>query len=56
MQKAQIEWSEKRQKRIEYINNEIMKENKAVKRFNDLNTAMQKYFLITGEKATRFTA
>ena len=50
MQKAQTEWSEKRQKRTDYINNKIMKENKAEKRFNDLNTAMQKYFLITGKK------
>ena len=50
MQKAQIEWSEKRQKRIDYINNEIMKENKAEKRFGDLNTAMQQYFIITGKR------
>lgn len=50
MQKAQIEWSEKRQKRIDYINNEIIKENKAEKRFGDLNTAMQQYFVITGKR------
>ena len=49
MQKAQIEWSEKRQKRFDYINNEIMKENKAEKRFGDLNTTMQQYFIITGK-------
>ena len=33
---------------MDYINNEIMKECKAEKRFTDLNSAMQQYFLVTG--------
>ena len=33
---------------MDYINNEIMKERKAEKKFTDLNTAMQQYFLVTG--------
>ena len=31
MQRAQIEWTEKRQERLDYINNKIMKEHKAGK-------------------------
>ena len=40
MQRAQIEWTEKRQEQLDYINNEIIKEHKAEKRFTDPNTAM----------------
>ena len=48
MQRAQIEWVKKRQERLNYISNSIMKEHKAEKRFTDLNAAMQHYFLVTG--------
>ena len=41
LQRAQIEWAKKRQERLDCINNEIMKECKAEKRFTDLNSAMQ---------------
>ena len=34
----------------EYINNEIVKEHTAEKRFSNLNTAMQQYFLVTGRQ------
>ena len=47
LQRAQIEWAKKRQERLDYINNEIVKECKAEKRFSDLNTAMLKYSLVT---------
>ena len=50
MQQAQIEWAKKRQERLGYINNEIVKEHKAEKRFSNLNTAMQQYFLVTGRQ------
>ena len=43
LQRAQIEWAKKRQERLDYINNKIMKECKAEKRFADLNSAMQQY-------------
>ena len=33
LQRAQIEWATKRQERLDYIDNETMKENKAEKRF-----------------------
>ena len=48
MQRAQTEWAKKRQERLDYINNEIMKEHKAEKRFMDLNSATQQYFIVTG--------
>ena len=50
LQRAQIEWAKKRQERLGYINNEIVKEHKAEKRFTDLNSAMQQYFPVTGRQ------
>ena len=50
MQRAQIEWAKKRQERLDYLNNEIVKEHKAEKRFADLNSAMQQYFLVTARQ------
>ena len=50
LQPAQIEWAKKRQERLDYINNQIVKERKAEKRFTDLNSAMQQYFLATGRQ------
>ena len=41
LQRAQIEWAKKRQERLDYINNEIVKKHKDEKRFTDLNSAMQ---------------
>ena len=40
----------KRQERLDYINNQIMKQRKAEKRFADLNSAMQWYFIVTGRQ------
>ena len=48
LQRAQIEWAKKTQERLDYINNQIIKECKAEKRFTDLNSAMQEYFIVTG--------
>ena len=50
LQRAQIEWAKKRQERLDYINSEIAKEHKAEKRFADLNSAMQQYFIVTGRQ------
>ena len=33
---------------MDYINNQIIKQRKAEKRFADLNSEMQKYFVVTG--------
>ena len=38
----------KRQEQLDYINSEIAKEHKAEKRFIDLNSAMQQYFILVG--------
>ena len=53
LQRAQIEWAKRRQERLDYINNEIVKECKAEKRFTDLNSAMQQYFIVTGRQLER---
>ena len=50
LQRAQIEWTKKRQERLDYINYKIVKEHKAEKRFTDLNSAMQQYFLVTSRQ------
>ena len=50
LQRAQIEWAKKRQQRLDYINDEIAKEHKAEKRFADLSSAMQQYFIVTGRQ------
>ena len=47
IRRAQIEWANKRQEQLDYINNEIMKEHKAEKTFTDLKSAMQYYFPVT---------
>ena len=50
LQRAQMEWARKRQEQLDYINNQIMKQHKAEKRFADLNSAMQQYFIVTGRR------
>ena len=45
-----MEWVRKRQERLDYINNQIMKQRKAEKRIADLNSAMQQYFIVTGRR------
>ena len=35
---------------MDYIHSEIAKEHKAEKRFMDLNSAMQPYFIVTGRQ------
>ena len=50
LQRAQTEWAKERQERLDYINNETIKEHKARKRFTDLNSAIQQYFLVTGRQ------
>ena len=35
---------------MDHINNEIVKERKTEKRFTDLNSGMQQYFLVTGRQ------
>ena len=35
---------------MDYINNQIVKEHKAEKRFTDLNSAMQQDYIVTGRQ------
>ena len=35
---------------MDYINNQIIKERKAEKRFADLNSEMQEYFIVTDKQ------
>ena len=43
LQKAQIEWTHKRQERIDFINNQLRLERKAETKFTELNGAMREY-------------
>ena len=43
LQKAQIEWTHKRQQRIDFINNQLRSEQKAETKFTELNDAMREY-------------
>ena len=54
LQRAQINWAKKRQERLDYINDQIIKERKAEKRFTDLNSAMQQYYIVTGRQLEFF--
>ena len=42
-QKAQIEWPQKRQERIDFINKQLRTERKAETKFTELNDAMREY-------------
>ena len=50
LQRAQIEWAKRRQVWLDYINSLIVKECKAEKKFTNINSAMQQYFLVTGRQ------
>lgn len=49
LQKAQIEWQQKRQKRIDFINKQLMLEKKAQAKFTELNDAMREYYSVFGK-------
>ena len=51
LQRAQIEWAKNRQEWLDYINDQIMKQHKDEKRFADLNSVMQRYFIVTGRRS-----
>ena len=50
LQKAQIEWTHKRQQRIDFINNQLRLERKAEVKFTELNDAMREYHEVFGHK------
>ena len=50
LQKAQIEWTHKRQQRIDFINNQLGLERKAKTKFTELNNAMREYHEVLGHE------
>ena len=50
LQKAQIEWSHKRQERIDFINKRLRLEQKAETKFTELNDAMREYHEVFGHE------
>ena len=50
LQAAQIEWTHKRQQRIDFINNHLRLERKAETKFTELNDAMREYHEVFGHK------
>ena len=50
LQKAQIEWAQKRQQRIDFINKQLRLERKAETKFTELNDAMREYHEVFGHE------
>ena len=50
LQKAQIEWTHKRQQRIDFINTQLRLERKAETKFTELNEAMREYHEVFGHE------
>ena len=50
LQKAQIEWTHKWQKRTDLINNQLRLERKAETKFTELNDAMREYHEVFGHE------
>ena len=48
LQKAQIEWVQLRQQRIDFINKQLRLEGKAETKFTELNDAMREYHEVFG--------
>ena len=49
-QKAQIEWAQERQQRIDFINKQLKLERKAETKFTELNDAMREYHEVFGHE------
>ena len=50
LQKAQIEWAQKRQERIDFANKQLRLERKAETKFTELNDAMREYHEVFGHE------
>ena len=50
LQKAQIEWVQKRQERIDFINKQLRLEGKAETKFTELNDTMREYHEVFGHE------
>ena len=47
LEAAQTEWNQKRLQRIDFINDELRKQNHALKTFNDVDEAIREYNALT---------
>ena len=50
LQAAQVEWSQRRMKRLDWINDELRRQNYAVQNFQDVDAAALEYSRVTGKK------
>ena len=50
IQKAQIEWAQKRQQRIDFMNKQLRLEQKAETKFTELNDAVREYHEVVGHE------
>ena len=50
LRKAQIEWADKRQEPIDFINKQLRLERKAEVKFTELNDAMREYHEVSGHE------
>ena len=50
LQKAQIEWAQKKQEQIDFINNQLRLERKAEAKCTELNDAMREYHEVFGHE------
>jgi proline dehydrogenase len=53
LQKAQADWSEKRQAKLDYLNEQLQRELHADKVYSDINEAMHLYYEVTGGDETK---
>ena len=53
LQKAQIEWQQKRQQRIDFINKQLMLEKKTEAKFTELNDARRECYSVFGKHLER---
>lgn len=50
LEKATEEWNKRRTQRLDYINEQLKKENHAVQTFDDVDQAMREYYNVTGKQ------
>ena len=50
LQKAEIEWTHKRQERIDFINNQLRLERKAETKYTESNDAIREYHKVFGHE------
>ena len=55
LQKAQVEWSQKRQQRIDFINKKLLAEKSSEQKFNELDDAMREYSIVFGRSLSNLS-